>query len=97
MKGLEQIELFKDLIQQAVDKGSTSVEQIHNTVVDVPFHVMTKLGINSQKVLRKQIIEKCAKTDMKEMAQDVSPFLFNKKDEKKILLFPEYIKQTRLS
>lgn len=28
---------------------------------------------------------------MKEMAEDVSPFLFNPQDEKKILLFPEYI------
>ena len=45
MKGLEELELFKDLIQQAVDKGATSVEQIHNTIVDVPFDVMTKLGI----------------------------------------------------
>ena len=45
MKGLEQLELFKDLIQQAVDKGATSVEQIHNTIVDVPFDVVTKLGI----------------------------------------------------
>lgn len=45
MKGLEELELFKDLIQQAVDQGATSVEQIHNTIVDVPFDVMTKLGI----------------------------------------------------
>ena len=45
MKGLEELELFKDLIQQAVDKGATSVEQIHNTIVDVPLDVMTKLGI----------------------------------------------------
>jgi hypothetical protein len=28
---------------------------------------------------------------------DVGPFLFNKKDEKKILLFPEYFKQAKLN
>ena len=55
-----------------------------------------KLGINSQEELRQQIIEKCAKIDMKEMAQDVSPFLFNKQDDKKILLFPKYIEQAKL-
>jgi predicted nucleotidyltransferase component of viral defense system len=46
-----------------------------------------KLGINSQEELRKQVLEKCAKADMKEMAQDVSPFLFNKKDEKNSCCF----------
>lgn len=55
-----------------------------------------KLGINSQKELRQQVLKKCNKINMKEMAQDVGTFLFNKKDEKKILLFPDYIKQTRL-
>jgi hypothetical protein len=56
-----------------------------------------KLGIDSADKLRKQVLEKCAKIDMKEMVQDVGPFLFNKKDEKKILLFPEYIKQAKLN
>jgi hypothetical protein len=56
-----------------------------------------KLGIDSADKLRKQVLEKCAKIDMKEMVQDVGPFLFNKKDEKRILLFPEYIKQAKLN
>ena len=60
-------------------------------------YLSLKLGIDSSNELRQRIIEKCNKINMKEMAQDVSPFLFNKKDEKKILLFPEYIKQAKLN
>jgi predicted nucleotidyltransferase component of viral defense system len=56
-----------------------------------------KLGINSQEELRQQVLKKCNKINMKEMAQDVGTFLFNKKDEKKILLFPEYIEQAKLN
>ncbi|MCK5370187.1 MAG: nucleotidyl transferase AbiEii/AbiGii toxin family protein [Cyclobacteriaceae bacterium] len=55
-----------------------------------------KLNIDNPVDLRQQIIEKCTKLDMWEMAKDVSPFLFEKKDEKKILLFPKYIEQVKL-
>ncbi len=55
-----------------------------------------KLGIQSSDDLRKQILEKCACLDMKEMAKDVEPFLFAPKDMKKVLLFPELIKQAVL-
>jgi len=34
---------------------------------------------------------------MKEMVADVKPFLFNPKDEKKILLFPEYMEQVKIT
>lgn len=60
-------------------------------------YLSLKLGIDSSNELRQKIIEKCNKINMKEMAQDVSPFLFNKKDEKKILLFPDFIKQAKLN
>lgn len=60
-------------------------------------YLSLKLGIDSPDKLRQKILEKCNKINMKEMAQDVSPFLFNQKDEKKILLFPEYIKQAKLN
>jgi len=59
-------------------------------------YLAMKLGIDSPDKLRKQVLEKCEKLNMEEMAKDVSPFLFNKKDEKKILLFPEYLKQAKL-
>lgn len=56
-----------------------------------------KLGITSSGELRDKVIDKCDQLSMQEMADDVKPFLFNPKDEKKILLFPEYIKQAKLS
>lgn len=52
-----------------------------------------KTGINNPDELRKRIIKKCSSLDMKAMASDVKPFLFDPKDEKKILLFTEYINQ----
>jgi len=39
----------------------------------------------------KNIKEKLNQLNMKEMAKDVTPFLFNAKDEKKVLLFEKYI------
>jgi predicted nucleotidyltransferase component of viral defense system len=59
-------------------------------------YLFAKLGIDSPEMLRKRIIEKCAQLDMNKMAQDVSPFLFNKRDEKKVLLFSKYMEQVRL-
>src|SRR5680860_84758 len=43
-------------------------------------YLFAKLGIESPEMLRHRIIEKCEQLDMKEMAQDVRPFLFNPKD-----------------
>lgn len=55
-----------------------------------------KLGIQSSDDLRKQTLEKCTTLDMEEMAQDVKPFLFDPKDMKKVLLFPEVLRQAIL-
>ena len=52
-----------------------------------------KLGIQNSDELRTQILEKCAALDMSEIAKDVEPFLFEPKDMKKVLLFPELMKQ----
>jgi hypothetical protein len=55
-----------------------------------------KLGIRTSGDLQKQTLEKCAAIDMSEMAKDIEPFLFNPKDTKKVLLFPELLKQADL-
>lgn len=55
-----------------------------------------KVGIKTPENLKQAISEKCSTLNMKEMADDVRPFLFESKDEKKILLFSEYIKQHNL-
>jgi len=46
--------------------------------------------------LKDKIVAKCQQLNMKEMAKDVKPFLFNAKDEKRVLLFEEYIKSVEL-
>jgi predicted nucleotidyltransferase component of viral defense system len=52
-----------------------------------------KVNIKNEKQLKEKILEKCNTLNMQEMAKDVQPFLFNKDDVKKILLFETYIKQ----
>ena len=60
-------------------------------------YLMAKIAITNPDDLRSVVLEKCKKLNMEEMAADVKPFIFNPKDEKKILLFPEYIKQATLT
>lgn len=45
MKSLQRLELIKDLIQQAVDRGTTSVEGIHRQIADLPFEMLEKSGL----------------------------------------------------
>ena len=45
MKGLQRVELLKNLIQEAVDRGATSVEQIHQSIADLPFEALEQLGL----------------------------------------------------
>jgi hypothetical protein len=45
MKTLQRLELLKDLIQEAVDRGATSVEQIHQYIADLPFEGMDRMGL----------------------------------------------------
>lgn len=44
-KTLTRLEALKDLVQQAIDKGATSVEQIHKTIAELPFAVLEKQGV----------------------------------------------------
>lgn len=60
-------------------------------------YLYAKIGVKSPDELRKQILEKCAQFDNKEMATDVKPFLFDQKDEKKVNLFSKYIEQVKLA
>lgn len=44
-KILTRLEALKDLVQDAIDKGASSVEQIHKTIVDLPLSVLEKNGL----------------------------------------------------
>ncbi len=60
-------------------------------------YLQAKTGIANPDDLRSVVLKKCRKLNMKEMAKDVKPYLFNSKDEKKVLLFPEYMEQVKLT
>lgn len=45
MDKLERLELLKDLVQQAVERGANSVQQIHEYVADLPFSALEKSGL----------------------------------------------------
>lgn len=59
-------------------------------------YLKLKLDISSPKQLKEMVLDKCNKLKMNEMAKDVEPFLFNAKDVKRVILFPELIKQADL-
>src|SRR5262245_17684833 len=42
---LPRIEAVKDLIQEAVDKGAASVEQIHKVIAGMPLDALAKRGL----------------------------------------------------
>lgn len=42
---IARIEAVKDLIQEAVDKGATSVEQIHRTIAALPLSALEQRGL----------------------------------------------------
>lgn len=60
-------------------------------------YLHAKIGVQTPEELRQIIIDKCSELDMKAMAFDVKPFLFDSKDEKKVLLFPKYLEEVKLS
>jgi len=62
-----------------------------NTQPDWNF-LYQKLGIGGGADLKNRILAHCESIDMKAMASDVEPFLFRAGDEKKVLLFTEYLK-----
>jgi hypothetical protein len=51
-----------------------------------------KLGIKDSVTLKKRLLEKCKRVDFNQLAIDVTPFLYNAEDARKISLFPDYIK-----
>ena len=59
-------------------------------------YLNVKTGITNANQLKEVILSVCDKISMKEMADDVAPFLFKPKDTRKVLLFEEYKKQVKM-
>jgi len=54
-------------------------------------YLQQKVNIRNTGELKEKLLAKCHSLDMKAMADDVAPFLFNSTDEKKVRLFAEYL------
>lgn len=52
-----------------------------------------KLNIENSNALKTKVLEVLKEVNLQEMAKDVSPFLFDGSDTKKVLFFREYINQ----
>ncbi|MBX9850823.1 MAG: nucleotidyl transferase AbiEii/AbiGii toxin family protein [Cytophagaceae bacterium] len=52
-----------------------------------------KIGIYNKVGLKKAVLEHCEKLDMREMAKDVEPFLFQAKDIRRVALFTQLVDQ----
>lgn len=52
MKKLERVQLLKDMIQEAVDRGARSVEQVHQYIADLPFEALQKSGLLTEDRLK---------------------------------------------
>ncbi len=59
-------------------------------------YLKEKTGLADKQALKKKLLAHAGELNLKELAKDVEPFLFNPSDSKKIILFSEYIKQVEL-
>ena len=45
MGKIDKLEMLKDLVQDAIDKGATSVEEIHKAIANLPFETLEQVGL----------------------------------------------------
>ncbi|MBF0227331.1 MAG: hypothetical protein HQK76_17945 [Desulfobacterales bacterium] len=48
---------LKDLIQEAIDNGATTVEQIHKDIANKPFEVLERINISGEKIQKIQELQ----------------------------------------
>lgn len=56
-------------------------------------YLKKNIGVGNQKNLKKYLLKKTASLNFKNLAHDVKPLLFDPRDEKKVLLFREFVRQ----
>ncbi len=47
---MKRIKELKDLVQEAIDNGATTVEQIHKSLANMPFEVLEKINLSGATV-----------------------------------------------
>lgn len=56
-------------------------------------YLKQKIGLTNSLSLKEKILNRVKSLNLKDLAKDVEPFLFQPSDSKKINLFSDYIKQ----
>lgn len=52
MKKLERLQLLKDMIQEAIERGANSVEQVHQFIAELPLDALEKTGLMDDERLK---------------------------------------------
>jgi len=52
-----------------------------------------KLHIHNKNELREKMLERCNEIDFNHQVNDIKPYLFNNRDARKIIMFPEFLKE----
>ncbi|MFO7568629.1 MAG: nucleotidyl transferase AbiEii/AbiGii toxin family protein [Smithellaceae bacterium] len=60
-------------------------------------YLKQKAGVPNAKALKDKVLNHLEGLNLKDLAKDVEPFLFQPSDGRKIILFSDYIKQVKLS
>ncbi len=86
---------FYALINRKRKKGRDFFDIIFLLKTTTPNYgyLKQKLNINNQSALKQKILEEIDNINLKGIAEDVMPFLFDNSDVKKIILFKDYIHQ----
>jgi len=90
---------FYAIINRERNKGRDFYDTVFLlSMIDRPDYnyLEQKLNITNVKQLKEAVLDKCSRIDMKEMAKDVQPFLFDAADVKKVILFEDYLRQVSL-
>lgn len=56
-------------------------------------YLRMKLNVQDVKELKMRLLSRCQALDFEALARDVEPFIYYKKDVKKVRLFPEYVEE----
>jgi predicted nucleotidyltransferase component of viral defense system len=90
---------FYAIINRERNKGRDFYDTVFLlSMIDQPNYdyLKLKLNITGAGQLKEAVLAKCSRIDMKEMARDVQPFLFDPADVKKVVSFEEYLQQISL-
>jgi hypothetical protein len=80
--------------KRAMGRDFFDIVFLYGIGVNPNFSYLKKnIGVDQRSDLKSYLLEKTAEWDFSTLAKDVEPFLFNPKDQQKVLLFREFVEQ----